>query len=197
MSARTPQLVLASSSAYRAKLLSRLGIKFITRNPPVQETIRADETAPGRAVRLAVEKAAAVATEFSNAVVIGSDQVATCGDKILEKPGNADRAVSQLILASGRKVDFHTAVSVRNTASGWEDSELVNCSVYFRELTNAEINSYIKREQPYDCAGSIKTEGLGIALIERMEGSDATALVGLPLIALFRMLRQAGVEVLP
>ena len=197
MSARTPQLVLASSSTYRAKLLSRLGINFITRNPLVRESLRVGETAPKRAIRLAAEKAAAVATEFSNAVIIGSDQVAACGDKILEKPGNADRAASQLILASGRKVDFHTAVSVRNTASGWEDSELVNCSVYFRELTTAEINSYIQREQPYDCAGSIKTEGLGIALIERMEGSDATALVGLPLIALFKMLRQAGVEVLP
>ena len=197
MSARTPQLVLASSSTYRAKLLSRLGINFITRNPLVRESLRVGETAPKRAIRLAAEKAAAVATEFSNAVIIGSDQVAACGDKILEKPGNADRAASQLILASGRKVDFHTAVSVRNTASGWEDSELVNCSVYFRELTTAEINSYIQREQPYDCAGSIKTEGLGIALIERMEGSDATALVGLPLIALFKMLRQAGVEGLP
>jgi len=190
------RLVLASTSAYRRSLLERLGLPFDCAAPGVDESPRDGEAPAETARRLAPAKAAAVAARFPDALIIGSDQVASLGALRLEKPGNHANAVRQLQALSGRTAQFDTAVCVLDAARGTARSRLVPCRVTFRPLSDGVIQAYLRREQPYDCAGSAKSEGLGIALIERMETDDPTALIGLPLIALTELLAAAGLPVI-
>jgi septum formation protein len=191
-----PTLLLASTSRYRAELLSRLGLAFDTVAPGVDEASRGGESPRAQALRLAKAKADAVARSHPGSWVIGSDQVAELDGHRLDKPGTHERAAEQLGLLSGRFADFHTAVAVVNSATGRLQSRIVPTRVHFRALTRRQIDAYLQREQPFDCAGSAKSEGLGIALIQRIEGTDPTALIGLPLIALTEMLGAEGLEVL-
>jgi septum formation protein len=188
-------LVLGSSSRYRRELLSRLHLPFTVELPDVDETPRTGESPEGLALRLALEKARSVAARFPHAVVIGSDQVADLAGEPLGKPGTHDRAVAQLRQMRGETVVFQTAVAVVCAQSGFEEVDLAPVKVRFRRLTDAEIESYLLAEQPYDCAGSARSEGLGIALLEAIHSDDPTALVGLPLIRTCRMLRAAGLKV--
>lgn len=186
------RLVLASTSAYRRALLGRLGLPFDCAAPHVDEAPLPGEAAAATARRLAQAKAAAVAPRFPDALIIGSDQVASLGALRLEKPGNHANAVRQLRALSGQTAQFDTAVCVLDAAHDRHWTRLVPCRVTFRALDAQLIEAYLRREQPYDCAGSAKSEGLGIALIERMETDDPTALIGLPLIALTELLAAAG-----
>lgn len=201
MSEATPPLqdrplVLGSSSRYRRELLSRLNLTFVVAVPEVDETPDPDEAPRALALRLAQAKAQAVAAKFPHAVVIGADQVADLDGEPLGKPGTHERAVLQLRRMSGRTVVFQTAVAVVCQATRFEQIELAPVSVRFRQLSDAEIESYLRIEQPYDCAGSARSEGLGIALLDAIDSDDPTALVGLPLIRTCRMIRAAGVKVL-
>ena len=189
-------LVLGSTSRYRAELLSRLKLPFEVAAPQVDESAAAGESPQALARRLALEKARAVARRFPQAVVIGSDQVADLAGEPLGKPGSHERATDQLRLMRGKTVVFHTAVAVVCAETGFEQFELAPVKVRFRELSDPEIEAYLQAEQPYDCAGSARSEGLGIALLDSIESDDPTALVGLPLIRTCRMLRAAGVKVL-
>ena len=189
-------LILGSTSRYRKELLSRLGIPFDVAAPEVDETPQTNETPKDLALRLALAKARAVALKYPDAVVIGSDQVADLEGQPLGKPGNHANAVKQLQSMRGKTVIFQTALSVVCLASGFEQTDLAAVKVTFRDLTDAEIGSYLKAEEPYDCAGSAKSEGLGIALLTVIENDDPTALVGLPLIRTCHMLRAAGVKLL-
>ena len=189
-------LILGSTSRYRKELLSRLQIPFETVAPDVDETPQANERPKDLALRLALAKAQAVALKNPDAVVIGSDQVADLEGTPLGKPGNHTNATLQLQRMRGKTVIFQTALSVVCIASGYERSDLASVKVKFRNLTDAEIESYLKAEEPYDCAGSAKSEGLGIALLESIDNDDPTALVGLPLIRTCEMLREAGVKLL-
>jgi septum formation protein len=189
------QLVLASSSRYRRELLERLGIAFQTAAPDCDESPLARESPPDTALRLSVLKARALQARFPAALIIGSDQVASSGGEVMGKPGNHDNAVRQLRALSGKAADFHTAVSVLDAGNDRIDSRVVPCRVVFRTLSDSTIESYLRREQPYDCAASAKAEGLGIALIERIDTEDPTSLIGLPLIALSAMLARAGLPV--
>ena len=190
-------LVLASTSRYRRDLLARLTPRFRALAPDTSETARTSEPAATLATRLAQAKARAVATQCANAIVIGSDQAATLGGAILGKPGDIERAHAQLAAASGQEVVFHTAVCVVDTrqATLREFSAIDTTRVFFRRLEGDEIARYLERERPLDCAGSFKAEGLGIALFERIDSQDPTALIGLPLIALSRLLREAGIDI--
>lgn len=190
------RLVLASTSRYRKSLLERLGLPFECADPGVGERALPGERPAATARRLAEAKARAVAPRFPHALIIGSDQVASCGGVVLDKPGDHANAVRQLTSLSGCVADFDTAVALCDAASGALRSVVVPCRVRFRRLGAAQIEDYLRREQPYDCAGSAKSEGLGIALIERVECDDPTALVGLPLIALTGLLEAAGAPVL-
>ncbi|MCO5107668.1 MAG: Maf family nucleotide pyrophosphatase [Burkholderiaceae bacterium] len=186
-------LILASTSRYRRDLLARLGLPFTVEAPGIDESARPGERPDALALRLAAEKAHAVARRHPAALVIGSDQAATLDGAIaIGKPGNHERAREQLRAASGRTMDFHTALCVARASDGFDERASVATRVRFRRLDEAEIERYLLREQPWDCAGAAKAEGLGIALLEAIEGDDPTALVGLPLIALTRMLRHAG-----
>jgi septum formation protein len=189
-------LILGSTSRYRRELLARLAIPFEVVSPEVDETPLPGEAPTQLALRLALAKARAVATNFPKAVVIGSDQVADLNGLPLGKPGNHERAVAQLRQMRGQTVVFQTAVAVVCAESGFEQVELAAVKVKFRELSDAEIENYLRAEQPYDCAGSAKSEGLGIALLDSIESDDPTALVGLPLIRTSRMLRAAGITLL-
>ena len=189
-------LVLGSTSRYRRELLSRLQLPFAVEAPEVDETALPGELPGQLASRLALAKAHAVAARFPRAVVIGSDQVADLGGEPLGKPGTHARAVAQLRRMRGESVVFQTAVAVVCAESGFEQVELAPVTVKFRKLSDAEIESYLLAEQPYDCAGSARSEGLGIALLDAIESDDPTALVGLPLIRTCRMLRAAGMKVL-
>ncbi|MFZ9260356.1 MAG: Maf family nucleotide pyrophosphatase [Limnohabitans sp.] len=191
-----PPLILGSTSRYRRELLERLQLPFEVHAPQVDETPRAGEPPENLARRLALAKARAVAARYPQAVVIGSDQVADLEGEPLGKPGTHERAVEQLRRMRGRTVIFQTALSVVCLARGFEMSDLAAVKVRFRALSDAEIDTYLRREEPYDCAGSAKSEGLGIALLESIENDDPTALVGLPLIRTARMLRAAGLPVL-
>ncbi|MEY4073264.1 MAG: hypothetical protein RJA29_621 [Pseudomonadota bacterium] len=191
-----PPLILGSTSRYRRELLERLHLPFEVHAPQVDETPRAGEPPENLARRLALAKARAVATRYPQAVVIGSDQVADLEGEPLGKPGTHERAVEQLRRMRGRTVIFQTALSVVCLARGFEMSDLAAVKVRFRALSDAEIDTYLRREEPYDCAGSAKSEGLGIALLESIDNDDPTALVGLPLIRTARMLRAAGLPVL-
>jgi MAF protein len=186
---------LASSSTYRKALLQRLGLPFVTFTPVVDESRRAGETPADMVIRLSREKAQAVATRFPAAVIIGADQVATLGPQVLGKPGNFQRAVEQLALMRGRAVVFLTGICVLDAGRGSEQVDCVSYTAHMRNYTDEEMQTYLLREQPYDCAGSFKSEGLGIALFEKMSGDDPTALIGLPLIRLTQMLASAGMNV--
>ena len=189
-------VILGSSSRYRKELLSRLNIPFEVASPEVDETPHINETPRDLALRLALAKARAVASKYPEAVVIGSDQVADLNGQALGKPGNHANAVKQLQRMRGKTVIFQTALSVICLATGFEQTDLAAVKVTFRDLTDAEIESYLKAEEPYDCAGSAKSEGLGIALLAAIDNDDPTALVGLPLIRTCRMLSAAGVKLL-
>ena len=186
-------LVLGSTSRYRRELLSRLNLPFETAAPHVDETPLAGETPRALALRLALAKAHAVARQYSQAVVIGSDQVADLHGTPLGKPGTHERAVAQLRQMSGQTVVFQTAVAVVCAATGFEQVDLAPVEVRFRTLSDDEIERYLRIEEPYDCAGSAKSEGLGIALLDAIVSDDPTALIGLPLIRTCRMLRAAEV----
>lgn len=188
------RLVLASTSAYRRMLLERLHIPFETARPEVDETPLPGEAPDATANRLALEKALAVAARHEDALVIGSDQVAHIGEEVFGKPGTVERAHAQLRRMSGHTVIFHTALALVNTRNGERMTGSVPTEVRFRSLTEAEIVRYVAKEMPLDCAGSAKSEGLGITLLDALAGDDPTALIGLPLIALSRMLRSQGVE---
>jgi septum formation protein len=189
-------VVLGSTSVYRRQLLARLNLPFEVAAPGVDETPLAGELPQALALRLAQAKARAVADLYPEAVVIGSDQVADLAGQALGKPGTHARATEQLRQMSGHTVVFQTAVAVVCLASGFEQLDLAAVRVRFRTLNALEIEHYLQIEQPYDCAGSAKSEGLGIALLESIESDDPTALVGLPLIRTARMLRAAGVKLL-
>ncbi|MFY3384572.1 Maf family protein [Paracidovorax sp. MALMAid1276] len=189
-------LVLGSTSRYRRELLERLGLPFTVAAPDVDETPLPGETPRALAVRLALAKARAVARKHPDAVVIGSDQVADLSGQPLGKPGEHDRAVQQLRQMRGQTVIFQTALAVVCTATGFEQADLAPVEVRFRPLSDEEIERYLRAEQPYDCAGSAKSEGLGIALLDAIHSDDPTALIGLPLIRTCHMLRAAGL-VLP
>ncbi|MQA42182.1 Maf-like protein [Rugamonas aquatica] len=187
-------LVLASSSAYRRELLSRLQLPFDVAVPDIDESPLPGETPSATALRLAREKAAAVAAKLPGRIVIGSDQVATLDDEQIGKPGNHANALAQLQKMRGREVIFHTALCVWDGRTGTAQVEDIQTVVKFRDLPDAELDAYLRIEQPYDCAGSAKNEALGIAILERIDSSDPTALTGLPLIALTGMLRNIGVS---
>lgn len=187
-------LILASTSRYRRELLERLRLPFRVEAPGVDETPIAGEAPAALAERLALAKAREVSARHPDAVVIGSDQVADLAGTPVGKPGSHDRAVLQLRAMSGRTVQFHTAVAVLRPAAGVERVQRVVVRVRFRELGEAEIEAYLHAERPYDCAGSAKSEGLGIALLDAIESDDPTALIGLPLIVTARLLREAGLD---
>lgn len=189
-----PPLILGSTSRYRRELLERLGLHFTVVAPRVDESPRAGERPAELALRLALEKARAVAALHPDAVVIGADQVADLDGEAIGKPGDHGRAVAQLRRMSGRRVVFQTALAVARPAAGFERAMLAAVQVRFRSLSDAEIERYLRLEQPYDCAGSAKSEGLGVALLEAIESDDPTALVGLPLIRTCALLREAGLD---
>jgi len=189
-------LILASTSPYRRSLLKRLQLAFDVVAPDVDETPLPDELPVQTALRLAELKARRVAQTVSHGLVIGSDQVAAMGDKPLGKPGDHDAATTQLMAMRGGSIVFHTALCLLNVASNRMQLENSPTTVHFRNVSEAQIERYLRIEQPYDCAGSAKIEGLGVALVDRIESDDPTALVGLPLISLTTMLKNEGVEVI-
>jgi septum formation protein len=189
-------LILGSTSRYRRELLERLRVPFDVVSPDVDETPLAGEAPHALATRLALAKAKAVAALHPQAVVIGSDQVADLNGEPLGKPGTHERAVLQLQRMRGQTVVFQTAVSVVCQESGFEHTELAQIKVRFRDLSDAEIEAYLRAEEPYDCAGSAKSEGLGIALLDAIDNDDPTALIGLPMIRTARLLRAAGIDLL-
>ncbi|MDH4608142.1 nucleoside triphosphate pyrophosphatase [Pseudomonas sp. BN102] len=190
-----PPLVLASSSPYRRELLERLRLPFTWSAPAIDETRHPQESAERLVRRLALEKAQALATLHPNHLIIGSDQVAVLGEQILGKPHGFERARSQLLAASGTSVSFLTGLALLNSVTGNYQVDCVPFTVHFRELDEARISRYLEAERPYDCAGSFKAEGLGVSLFRATEGSDATSLVGLPLIRLVDMLLAEGVQI--
>jgi len=196
MSIAQRALILGSTSRYRRELLERLRVPFDVVSPEVDESPLAGEAPHALATRLALAKAKAVAALHPNAVVIGSDQVADLNGEPLGKPGTHERAVLQLQRMRGRTVVFQTAVSVVCMDSQFEQTELAQIKVRFRDLSDAEIEAYLRAEEPYDCAGSAKSEGLGIALLDAIDNDDPTALIGLPMIRTARLLRAAGIDLL-
>lgn len=190
------KLILASTSPYRRELLARLGLPFEVANPQTDESALPNETPKALALRLSEAKARAVAESYPDALIIGSDQVATVGGQVYGKPGTHERAVEQLRALSGKTVNFFTGLCLFNAQTGKSDVRGIPTLVTFRELSDAEIDNYLRREPAYNCAGSAKSEGLGIALLQSMKGDDPNALIGLPLIALCDMLRQQGIAVL-
>lgn len=189
-------IVLASTSPFRRLLLERLGLVFDTASPDIDETPRPGEQPVSLVQRLALEKARAVIKHHPEALIIGSDQVACVEGRILGKPGSREKALRQLLQASGRRVIFYTGLCVLDASTANSNTLCELFHVHFRKLSKRQIESYLDREQPYDCAGSFKSEGLGIALFERLEGEDPNALIGLPLIRLVDMLENQGVAVL-
>jgi MAF protein len=191
-----PPIILASSSPYRRELLAKLGMEFKWQSPDIDENPRSGESPEALVARLAEEKARAIAREHGNALIIASDQVAVLNGQILGKPGDHANGVKQLSAASGHEVRFLTSLALLNSGSGRIQLEVVPFTVHFRPLTASEIENYLHKEQPYHCAGAFKSEGLGIALFERLEGDDPNTLIGLPLIRLVRMLKHEGVTVI-
>lgn len=190
-----PELILASSSRYRRELLERLRLPFTVTVPDIDETPLAGESPEATAMRLSLHKAEAVAKRHPQALIIGSDQVATFDGVQVGKPGDHARALTQLQQMRGRTVTFHSALCLLDARNGHHQLEDVQTRATFRDLSDAELDAYLHLEHPYDVAGSAKSEGLGIALLEKVESTDPTALVGLPLIALSSMLRRAGYPV--
>lgn len=189
-------LVLASTSPYRQELLTRLGLPFETASPEIDESRHEGEDPEEFVQRLSLAKAKAVAGKYPDALIIGSDQVATLDDAILGKPGTHERAMKQLKAASGRSVTFLTGLTLYDSATGRSHTVCEPFRVKFRPLTEEEIDDYLRREEPYDCAGSFKSEGLGIALFSLTDGEDPNSLIGLPLIQLVSMLLENGIHVL-
>ena len=189
-------IVLASGSQYRAELLRKLQLDFICSTSHVDETACPGETADHLARRLSLAKAQAISAAYPQHLIIGSDQVAVCGEEFLHKPGTREQALRQLTLQSGRTAQFYTGICVLNSSNGQSFSGIDLCTVHFKRLSEQQIIRYLDLEQPFDCAGSFKSEGLGIALFSRIEGEDPNALIGLPLIKLLALLTQFGVEVL-
>lgn len=192
MSFPPPALILASTSPYRKDLLARLGLPFTVQRPDVDEQAIGGEPPQLRAERLALAKATAVAANHARAVIIGADQVASCGGSILDKPGNAQVARAQLQAQSGRSVLFHSAVAIVDKVRGTRECFTDLTTVVMRTLSTADIDAYIAADQPFDCAGSLRSEKLGISLCERIESEDPTGLIGLPLIRLCAALRACG-----
>jgi len=190
------QIILASTSPFRRELLTRLGLPFECANPAVDETPLADEAPEASALRLSEAKARAVSALFPEALIIGSDQVACLDGQVFGKPGNHANAVRQLQTMRGHSINFFTGLCLLDAASGRVQLRGIPTRVHFRDLTDTEIENYLRREQAYNCAGSAKSEGLGIALIARIDGEDPNALIGLPLIALCDLLRTENVYVL-
>lgn len=193
---RDPKLVLASTSPYRRELLARLGVPFEVAAPEVDETPLPGESPDETAQRLSLLKARAVARTYPDALIIGSDQVALLEGVQLGKPGNHEKAVAQLQAMRGKALEFHTALTLLNASTGSVQTASVPVRLVMREYTDAQIETYLKRDQPYNCCGSAKSESLGIALIARFETEDPNALVGLPLIKLTEMLANEGLDVL-
>lgn len=191
----SPPLVLASTSPFRKALLKKLGIAFSAIAPSVNESFLPGESAQQLVMRLSLEKAQTVGQKFPAALVIGSDQVACINETILGKPGSREGAVEQLRSASGRRVDFYTGLCLLNTANGRQQLMCEPFIVHFRHLQQDQIERYLDAEEPYNCAGSFKSEGLGISLFERLQGDDPNALIGLPLIRLVEMLRGEGIVI--
>ncbi len=195
MPSTLPPIVLASSSSYRRELLARLQLPFTCHSPDIDETPQANESAQALVQRLALSKARALAQHYPQHIIIGSDQVAVLDGKIIGKPLHAEGATQQLSATSGRSLVFLTGLAVIDTRTQIEQVDLVPFTVHFRTLNAAQIQRYIAAEQPFDCAGSFKSEGLGVSLFQATEGSDATSLVGLPLIRLCDMLNACGIAV--
>lgn len=193
---QTNNLVLASSSTYRKSLLEKLYLNFICAAPDINETAKPDENPRKLALRLAQEKAKTLACDYPEHLIIAADQVAMLNHMQLEKPGNRHNAIQQLQLSSGSQVNFYTSICILNSATNETKSDIDTCTVHFKHLSDQQIQNYIDLEQPYDCAGSFKSEGLGIALFERIDGEDPNALIGLPLIKLIRLLNAFNIDVL-
>ena len=188
-------LVLASSSKYRCEILKKLHLDFITCSSAIDENPMQGESPVALAIRLSIAKAKARAQDYPKHLIIGSDQVAACGDRLLGKPGNRDNAIEQLKAQSGRKVTFYTSICVLNSVSGEYLHDIDICTVYFRKLSERQIEHYLNIDQPFDCAGSFKSEGYGITLFDKIESEDPNALIGLPLIKLIRLLDQFGLTI--
>lgn len=187
-------LILASSSPYRQQLLCKLGLAFTSESPKIDETAQPHESAEQLVSRLAVAKAKAIAQHHPQALIIGSDQVATLNHQIITKPGSHAQAVQQLQQASGQEVTFFTGLCVYNSANHRQQLSVDTYKVRFLTLSDQQIETYLRAEQPYNCAGSFKSEGLGITLFSNLEGKDPNSLIGLPLMELTRMLRQEGLD---
>ena len=192
--AQPRRLVLASSSRFRAELLNRLGLRFQTLAPDIDESRVGEESPQALVARLSLAKAKAVCKHAASALVVGSDQVGLLGEQVLNKPGSVDAAVKQLLAASGHSVVFLTGLCLLDTETGNHQVDVVTYRVLFRHISPEEAACYVQREMPLDCAGSFRAEGLGIALFREMQGADPTALLGLPLIRLCEMLRLAGLD---
>ncbi|WP_301101556.1 Maf family nucleotide pyrophosphatase [Propionivibrio sp.] len=190
------QIVLASTSPFRRELLARLGLTFVTANPATDETAEDGEAPEATALRLSEAKARAVAAQYPEALIIGSDQIACLDGQVFGKPGSHDKAVKQLKTMRGRTVNFFTGLCLLNAKTGKVHLRGVPTLVTFRNLSDDQIENYLRKEQPYNCAGSAKSEGLGIAAIARMEGEDPNALIGLPLIALCDFLNNENISVI-
>ncbi|MDP2243633.1 nucleoside triphosphate pyrophosphatase [Pseudomonas sp.] len=190
-----PPLVLASSSPYRRELLTRLRLPFAWCAPEINETARPDEDARALVRRLAEEKARALTSKYPQHLIIGSDQVALLDGQILGKPETHERAHAQLLAASGNSVTFLTGLALLDSQSNHCQTDCITFTVHFRQLSDAQITRYLEAEQPYDCAGSFKAEGLGVSLFRSTEGTDATSLIGLPLIRLVDMLHASGIDI--
>ena len=191
------KLILASTSPFRKAILEKLGIAFETASPQTDETALANETPEQLVERLSIAKAKAIADRMDNALVIGSDQVAVIDNEVLGKPHSHDKAVKQLQQASGKTVRFYTGLCLYNASTKTYQSEVVPFDVVFRTLSDEMIESYLQREKPYNCAGSFKSEALGIVLFDKLQGDDPNTLMGLPLIRLVRMLEKENFQILP
>ncbi len=192
----TRRLILGSTSPYRRELMQRLAIPFETAAPDIDETRYDGESARDMVLRLSLQKAQAVAAQYPDALIIGSDQCAVLHEQVIGKPGNHENAVQQLQNSSGKTVAFLTGLCLYDSRDGSYQLDVVPFAVDFRELNAAEIDAYLRKDQPYNCAGSFRSESLGITLFKRMHGDDPTALMGLPLIRLSQMLKQAGMDLL-
>ena len=193
---KKPRLVLASSSPFRRKLLAQLQVPFTVVVPDIDETVRAQEEPQGLVERLAIEKAHVVGAHLSDSLIIGSDQVASYGGEIVGKPGDRATAVKQLLAASGQRVRLYTGVALLNSNSGVIRSRVIPYEVVFRDITRAMIERYLAREEPYGCCGSLRADGLGVALLARISGDDPSALIGLPLITVIDLLAKENYRVL-
>ncbi len=190
------QLILGSSSPFRKELLSKLCLEFITSSPDIDETVLESEQPHALVQRLAEQKARKIAESYPDALIIGSDQVAVLNGQVLGKPGNYDNAMKQLMAASGNKVEFLTGLALFNSKSGHMQSLVEPFRVSFKTLSKSQIDFYLQQEQPYQCAGSFKSEGFGISLFSKLEGNDPNSLIGLPLIRLISLLEIEGIDVL-